>query len=105
MNITPLEDVVIIRPHKEVVSHGGILIPRTAEEFHEDIGTVVFCGPGKRDDLGVRLPMDVEPGDRVLFSTHGHQVTKINGEELIVLKQPSIIGIITDYPAKLEAVA
>ncbi len=102
MNITPLEDVVIIRPHKEVVSVGGIIIPRTADEFHEDIGTIVFCGPGKRDEDGKRLPMDVKPGDRVLFSTHGHQVTKMNGEELIVLKQPSIIGVLTP---RLEAVA
>jgi chaperonin GroES len=93
MPIRPLEDVVIIRPHKEVVSAGGILIPRTADEFHEDIGTIVFCGPGKPKDDGTLHTMHVKPGDRVMFSTHGHQVTKINGEELIVLRQPSIIGV------------
>ena len=96
MTITPLEDVVIIKPHKEVMSHGGILIPRDADEFHEDIGTVKFCGPGKPKDDGGRLPMYVKTGDKVLFSTHGHQVTTINGEELIVLRQNSIIGILVD---------
>lgn len=96
MTITPLEDVVILKPHKEVMSHGGIVIPRDAEDFHEDIGTVRFCGKGKIDDKGQRLPMYVKEGDRVLFSTNGHQVTTINGEELIVLRQNSIIGVLSD---------
>jgi chaperonin GroES len=96
MKITPLEDVVIIKPHKETTSVGGILIPRTVEEYHEDIGTIVYAGPGKMDDKGARLPMYVKEGDRVLFSTNGHQVTKINGEELIVLRQNSIIGVMSD---------
>ena len=94
MTITPLEDVVIIKPHRETVSVGGILIPRTVEEFHEDIGTIRYCGPGKIKDDGGRIPMHVKVGDRVLFSTNGHQVTKIEGEELIVLRQASIIGIL-----------
>jgi chaperonin GroES len=93
MKLKPLEDVVIIKPHKETVSVGGILIPRTVEEYHEDIGTIRFCGPGKPDADGKPLPMHVKVGDRVLFSTHGHQVTKIEGEELVVLRQPSIIGV------------
>lgn len=94
MNIEPLNDVLIIRPHKEVSSAGGILIPRTADEFHEDIGTVCFAGPGALDDNGKRIPMQVKVGDRVLFSTNGHQVTKVNGEELVVLRQNSVIGIV-----------
>lgn len=96
MKITPLEDVVILKPHKEVMSVGGIIIPRTADEFHEDIGTIMYCGPGKPDDKGGLQPMNVKQGDKVLFSTHGHQVTKINGEELIVLRQNSIIGVLHD---------
>jgi len=96
MQIKPLEDVVIIRPHKEVVSMGGILIPRDADEFHEDVGTIVHCGPGKPDDNGKLMPMYVKPGDMVMFSTHGHQVTKLNGEELIVLRQNSIIGVLSE---------
>jgi chaperonin GroES len=93
MTLKPLEDVVIIKPHKETLSVGGILIPRTVEEYHEDIGTIRFCGPGKPKDNGDLLPMYVKPGDRVLFSTHGHQVTTIEGEELVVLRQNSIIGV------------
>jgi chaperonin GroES len=93
MKITPLEDVVIIKPHKETVSVGGILIPRDADQFHEDIGTIRYCGPGKIADDGKRLPMHVKEGDKVLFSTNGHQVTTIEGEELIILRQNSIIGI------------
>ena len=96
MTIKPLEDVVIIKPHKEVMSVGGILIPRTVEEYHEDIGTIVYCGPGKSKEDGSLIPMHVKPGDRVLFSTNGHQVTKINGEELIVLRQPTIIGVLSE---------
>lgn len=96
MNITPLEDVVIVKPHKETYSVGGILIPRTADEFHEDIGTIRYCGPGKMKDDGSRVPMNVKAGQKVLFSTHGHQVTTIEGEELIVLRQNSIIGVIDD---------
>ena len=96
MKITPLEDVVIIKPHKEVMSVGGILIPRNVEEYHEDIGTIMYCGPGKPDTDGKLWPMYVKPGDKVLFSTHGHQVTKVNGEELIVLRQNSIIGVLHD---------
>ncbi len=94
--LTPLEDVVIIKPHKETVSVGGILIPRTAEDFFEDIGTIKYCGPGKPKDDGSLHKMYVKPGDRVLFSTHGHQVTKIEGEELVVLRQNSIIGVFSE---------
>lgn len=84
---------MILKPHKEVQSVGGIIIPRTADQFHEDIGTVKYCGPGKPKDDGSLFPMHVKQGDKVLFSTHGHQVTTIEGEELIVLRQNSIIGV------------
>jgi chaperonin GroES len=92
----PLHDVVIIRPYRQVASHGGILIPRGAEEFHEDMGEIIACGPGKLNDENVLLPMFVSVGDMVMFSTHGHQVTKVEGEELIVLHQDSIIAVMTN---------
>ena len=104
MNIKPLHDVCIIRPHKEVHSKGGILIPRNAEEFHEDIGEVLYTGPGQMADDGKILPMFVKPGDRVLFSTHGHQVTKLDGEELVVLRQDSVICVLEDSKPELKAV-
>lgn len=96
MHIEPRSDVVIIRPHKEIVSKGGVIIPRTADDYHEDIGTIVACGPGRIHDNGFHEPMTVKPGDRVLFSTNGHQVTKLEGEELVVLRQESIIGVIRE---------
>lgn len=95
MRISPLADVVIIE-RQQVEQVGAILIPIESKDFREDIGTVRYCGKGALDDNGERLPMFVKPGDRVLFSTHGHQVTKINGEELIVLRQNSILGVLHD---------
>ncbi len=93
MHISPLSDVVIIEQQK-VEKVGEILIPIESTDFREDIGTVMFTGKGKLDDNGKLLPMNVKPGDKVLFSTHGHQVTKIDGKEMIVLRQDSIIGVI-----------
>lgn len=95
MNISPLSDVVVIRrASQKEISDGGIIIP-PSDDFREDIGTVTFCGRGKLSAKGVLLPMQVKVGDKVLFSTNGHQVTQANGEELIVLRQESIIGVIT----------
>lgn len=90
--LVPLEDVVIIK-RQTVEQVGAIVIPIESKDFREDIGVVRFTGPGKMSEEGVILPMNVKVGDLVLFSTHGHQVTKVDGEELIVLKQPSIIGV------------
>ena len=94
-SLVPLHDVVIIRP-QTVEQVGAILIPISSEDFKEDIGTVAYVGPGAMNDEGKTLPMDVKPGDKVLFSTHGHQVTKVDGEELIVLRQNSIIAVWRD---------
>lgn len=101
MNVTPLNDVVIIRRQEQVTaSDGGIILP-PSEDFTEDIGTVVFVGRGKPVKCAkcagrTHLPMQVAVGDRVIFSTNGHQITKIHGEELIVLRQDSIIAVIED---------
>lgn len=101
MNVNPLSDVVIIRRQEQAsVSDGGIFLV-DSDEFREDIGTVVFTGKGKPHKCKAcggegRIPMQVKVGDRVIFSTNGHQVTKVNGEELIVLRQDSIIGVIDE---------
>jgi len=91
----PLSDVVIIEQQR-VEKVGEILIPIESADFREDIGKVVSCGPGALSDDGKLLPMYVKEGDKVLFSTHGHQVTKIDGKELIVLRQNSIIAILEE---------
>ena len=84
--IRPLVNIVIIRRSTpKEVSDGGIHLVWDAD-YREDIGTIAYAGPDCRS---------VKPGDRVLFSTNGHQITVIDGEELVVLKEPSIIGVIT----------
>ena len=98
MHMKPLSDVVIIEQQR-VEKVGEIIIPIQSEDFREDIGKVLSCGPGATSDEGKLLPMYVKPGDKVLFSTHGHQVTKIDGKEMIVLRQNSIIAILEDARA------
>ncbi len=101
MNVTPLGDIVIIRrADQQSVSDGGIYIP-PSDDFTEDIGTIVYAGQGQlvkcsRCAGKHRIQMEAKVGDRVLFSTNGHQLTKIKGEELIVLRQNSIIAVIEE---------
>lgn len=108
MGVTPLNDVVIIRrADQQSVSDGGIVIP-PSEDFTEDIGDVVYVGHGKMTKCPKcagthRIPMQVRVGDRVIFSTNGHQLTKVRGEELIVLRQDSIIAVIEDEPEAVSS--
>lgn len=108
MGVTPLNDLVIIRrADQKSVSDGGIVIP-LSEDFTEDIGVIVFAGEGKPVKCAKcagrhRIPMQVAVGDRVIFSTNGHQITKVNGEELIVLRQDSIIAVIEDEPEAVSS--
>jgi chaperonin GroES len=101
MDIHALSDIVVIRrlPPEEY-SEGGIALAYDPD-FREDIGIVEFVGSGKlygckKCKTEHRRPVDVKPGDKVLFSTHGHQITNIAGKELVVLREPSIIGVIND---------
>lgn len=95
--IRPLGDIVVVRrsPPQEV-SDGGIALVHDAD-FREDIGVVVSVGPGKMYKQGKtkwRKPVDVKPGQKIIFSTNGHQITRVNQEEFVVLREPSIIGVI-----------
>ena len=96
MKVQAIQDVVIIRrtPQKEV-SDGGIFLV-DSKDFLEDIGTVEQAGPGKMSSKGVFIPNDVKKGDLVLFSTNGHQVTKLNGTEFIITRQNSIMAILNE---------
>ena len=86
MNINPLSDVVVIRRSApQEVSDGGVFLVHDPD-FREDIGVVAFAGP----------KASVRPGEKVIFSTNGHQITVINNEELVVLREPSIIGVICE---------
>jgi len=108
MNISPLGDVVVIRrsdPAK--VSAGGLFLA-WSEDYREDIGIVVAAGSGKHHTCdqcktSTRHPLSVKVGDAVLFSTNGHQITTINGEELVVLREKSIIAVIEGDTNGVEA--
>ena len=93
MNLKPLSDrVVVRRVDSESVTQGGIFIPDAAAE-KADQGTVLAVGPGKRVD-GQVIAIDVQVEDRVLFSKFAGQTVKIDGEELLILKEEEIMAVI-----------
>ena len=95
MKLKPLSDrVVIRRVDSEAVTKGGIVIPDAAAE-KADQGTVLAVGPGKRNEAGELNPVDVAVDDRVLFGKFSGQVVKVDGEELLVLKEEDILAVIT----------
>ena len=94
MKIRPLHDRVIVRRmEEERTSPGGIVIPDTAAEKPVR-GEVVAVGPGKVNDKGEVRPMDVKPGDKVLFGKYSGTEVKVEGEELLVMREEDIMGVI-----------
>ncbi len=94
MNIRPLHDRVIIRRLEEDrKSAGGIVIPDTAAEKPMK-GEVVAAGPGKLSDDGKLRPLDVKPGDKVLFGKYSGTEVKMNGQDIVVMREDDIMGVI-----------
>ena len=94
MKIRPLHDRVIVkRIEEERKSAGGIVIPDTAAE-KPDQGEIVAVGKGKKDDNGKLIPIDLKVGDRVLFGKYSGQTVKVEGEELLVMREEDIMGVI-----------
>ena len=94
MDIRPLHDrVVVKRIEEERKSAGGIVIPDTAAE-KPDQGEVVAVGKGKKDDAGKVIPLDVKVGDRILFGNYSGQTVKVKGDELLVMREEDIMGVI-----------
>lgn len=94
MNLRPLHDRVIIkRLSSETKTASGLVIPDNAAE-KPDQGEVIAVGPGKRDDSGKVIPMDVKIGDRVLFGKYAGQTVKMNDEELMVMREEDIMAIV-----------
>ncbi len=94
MKIRPLHDRVIVkRIDEERKSAGGIVIPDTAAE-KPDQGEVVAVGKGKKADDGKLIPLDVKVGDRVLFGKYSGQTVKVKGDELLVMREEDIMGVI-----------
>ncbi len=90
----PLHDrVVVKRVEAEEKSKGGIIIPDTAKEKPQE-GEVVAVGPGGRDENGKLVPMDLKAGDRVLFGKWSGTEVKLDGDELLIMKESDIMGVI-----------
>ena len=99
MGFKPLHDrVVVSRFSEETKTAGGIILPDTAQEKPSE-GTVVAVGNGIRGDDGSITPLDVKKGDRVLFGKFGGTEIKVDGEELMILRESDILGII-EKPGK-----
>ena len=94
MKFRPLHDRVVIRRIEgEEKTKGGIIIPDTAKEKPQE-GEVIAAGPGARDESGKLVPLDVKAGDRVLFGKWSGTEVKIDGQELIIMKESDILGIL-----------
>jgi chaperonin GroES len=90
--------VVVRRLDAEEKTAGGIIIPDTAKEKPME-GEIVAVGPGARDETGKLLPLDVKSGDRILFGKWSGTDVKLDGEELLIMKESDIMGIIEGQPA------
>ena len=97
MKIRPLHDRVIVkRIDEEKKSAGGIVIPDTAAE-KPDQGEIVAVGKGKKDDNGKLIHLDVKVGDRVLFGKYSGQTVRVKGDELLVMREEDIMGVIEGH--------
>jgi chaperonin GroES len=100
MSFRPLHDRVLVkRVKEEEKTKGGIIIPDTVKEKPQE-GKVVAVGAGARGDDGKITPLDVKAGDRVLFGKWSGSEVTIDGEELIIMKESDILGIVEKTPAK-----
>ena len=103
MKFRPLHDrVAVKRVKEEEKTKGGIIIPDTAKEKPSQ-GEVIAVGPGGRDEAGKLIPIDIKVGDRVLFGKWSGTEVKIDGQELLIMKESDIMGIIDEPAAKKKA--
>ena len=94
MKFRPLHDRVVVRRiDLEGTSAGGIIIPDTAQEKPSE-GRVVAVGPGGRDETGKLVPLDIRAGDRILFGKWSGTDVKIDGEDLLIMKEADVMGVV-----------
>ena len=94
MKFRPLHDrVVVTRIEADVKSAGGIIIPDTVKEKPQE-GEIIAVGPGGRDEAGKLIPIDLKAGDRVLFGKWSGTEVKIEGEDLLIMKESDIMGVV-----------
>ena len=103
MTFRPLHDRVVVRRlDAEEKTAGGIIIPDTAKEKPME-GEVIAVGPGARNETGALVPLDVKAGDKILFGKWSGTEVKLDGEELLIMKESDIMGIIDAPAAKKKA--
>ena len=103
MNFKPLHDRVLVRRIEgEEKTAGGLIIPDTAKEKPSE-GEIIAAGEGARKDSGELIPMAVKPGDRVLFGKWSGTEVKIGGEDLLIMKESDILGIVENDGAAAKA--
>ena len=105
MTFRPLHDrIVVKRIDAEDRTRGGIIIPDTVREKPQE-GEVIAVGPGARDESGKLVSLDVKAGDRVLFGKWSGTEIKLDGEELLIMKESDVMGVIEDAPAHAKKAA
>ena len=103
MKFRPLHDrVVVRRVESEARTAGGIIIPDTAKEKPQE-GEIVAVGPGARDEAGKLVPLDVKVGDRILFGKWSGTEVKIDGEDLLIMKESDVMGVIEGKASSKKA--
>ncbi|BCG96787.1 co-chaperone GroES [Mesorhizobium sp. 131-2-1] len=103
MTFRPLHDRILVRRiEAEEKTAGGIIIPDTAKEKPQE-GEVIAVGPGARDESGKLTPLDVKIGDRILFGKWSGTEIKVNGEDLLIMKESDVMGVIEQATAVKKA--
>ena len=103
MHLRPLHDrVVVRRVEAEEKTAGGIIIPDTAKEKPQQ-GEIIAVGPGARDEAGKLQPLDVKVGDRVLFGKWSGTEVRVQGEDLLIMKESDIMGVLDETVARRKA--
>jgi chaperonin GroES len=94
MNLKPLADRLVVEPiEQEDVTAGGIILPETAKEKPQQ-GKVIAAGPGRTDEDGDRIPMDVSVGDKVLYAKYSGTEIKLDGKKVLILRESDILAIV-----------
>jgi chaperonin GroES len=105
MTFRPLHDrIVVRRVDAEEKTKGGIIIPDTAKEKPQE-GEVIAAGPGGRDESGKLIPLDVKVGDRILFGKWSGTEIKLEGEDLLIMKESDVMGVIEGAAASAKKAA
>lgn len=95
INIKPLSDHILIEPIKEEeITKTGILLPETAEKEKPEQGKVIAVGPGKKDETGKFIPLEVRVGQKVLFTKYGPNEIKVDDKEYLIAKEEDILAVI-----------